>query len=273
MSKGDEIMYIKQFKELSSPQKKELYDFIKSIDFTYNKSYIEMTKIYESDTFNDGKTIFIVFHNGKIKGSAALITKEISIKGEAFITDVYVEVENGEIFLRFLIETIVECCNFYNARSIKIGVREGETDLIPYINKLKFNHIYDAVIMKYKGDKNIALEGNNDIKLEPLSISNSKQYMGIQNEAFKNSPNGGTIDELEVKDYIVQYANNKDLIGLCFHQEKPCGIYELSISGNVGWIDIIGIAPEHQGKGLGTKLITECIKKLGKKNLNDCYYL
>ena len=52
-----------------------------------------MTKIYESDTFNDGNTVFIAFDNGKIKGSIALITKEISIKGEAFITDIYVERE------------------------------------------------------------------------------------------------------------------------------------------------------------------------------------
>ena len=48
-----------------------------------------------------------------------------------------------------------------------------------------------------------------------------------------------TIDELEVKDYIVQYANNEDLIGICFVQKKPCGIYELSIDGNIGWIDTL----------------------------------
>ena len=262
-------MEIKEFKEMSPLQKKELYDFIKSMDLTYNKSYAEMTKIYESDTFNDGETVFTVFHNEKVKGIAALITKEISIKGEAFITDVYVEIDNAQRVLEILIETIVEYCNFCNTRSIKIGIREGETHLIPHISKLQFNHIYDAVIMKYKDHKDIPVKENKCIKLVPLSISNSKQYMDIHNQAFKNSPNGGTIDEVEVKDYIVRYANDEDLIGLCFCQEEPCGIYELSINGNVGWIDTIGIAPKYQKKGFGTILITECIKKLSEKNINE----
>ena len=138
---------------------------------------------------------------------------------------------------------------YCSARSIKIGIRESETHLIPYINKLEFNHIYDAVVMRYKEDKNMVLKVNNDMELIPLSILNSNEYMNIQNEAFKNSPNGGTIDEVEVKDYIVQYANNEDLIGICFSQKKPCGIYELSIDENIGWIDTLGITPIYQKKG------------------------
>ena len=103
------------------------------------------------------------------------------------------------------------------------------------------------------------------LNLMPLSILNSHEYMNIQNEAFKNSPNGGTIDEAEVKDYIVQYANNEDLIGICSAEKKPCGIYELSIDENVGWIDTIGIAPSYQSKGLGKTLIVKCIEKLYEK--------
>ena len=142
-------MEIKQFQAISSPQKKELYNFIKSTDLTYNKTYIEMTKIYESDTFNDGKSVFIIFYKGKIKGSMAVITKEISIRGEAFITDIYVERQNTEIFLKILIERVTEYCNICSARNIKLGIRESEIHLISYINKLEFNHIYDAVIMRY----------------------------------------------------------------------------------------------------------------------------
>ena len=156
-----------------------------------------------------------------------------------------------------------------NARSIKIGIRKSEKHLITYINKLGFNHIYDAVVMRYKGDKNMVLKVNNDIELKPLCILNSHEYMNIHNDAFKNSPNGGTIGEVEVKDYIVQYANNEDLIGICFSQKKPCGIYELSIDGNTGWIDTLAIAPIFQNSGLGKSLLVKCIKKLYEKNLDE----
>lgn len=262
-------MEIKQFKAISTLQKKELYNFIKGADLSYNKTYIEMTRIYEGDTFNDGDNIFILLDNDQVKGSMAIITKEISIKGEAFITDIYIGNENLEINLCFLLERAIEYCNVHSARSIKVGIRKGETHLIPYINKLEFNHIYDAVVMRYKGHKDTGLKANNHIELVPLSISNSKKYMNIQNEAFKDSPNGGSIDEVEVKDYIIQYANNEDLIGLCFAENKPCGVYELSIDGNIGWIDTLGIMPKYQKRGLGNALMIKCIKKLYEKKLEE----
>ncbi|MBZ9685148.1 GNAT family N-acetyltransferase [Clostridium estertheticum] len=262
-------MEIKEFKVISSQQRKELYNFIKSTDSTYNKSYLEMTRIYESDTFNDGNTVFIIFQKGQIKGSLALITKEISVRGEAFITDIYVKKENAEIFLNFLIKKIVEYCNMCSAISIKIGIRESEKHLIPYINKFEFSHIYDAVVIGYRGDKNTSLKLNKDMELRPLCISNSQEYMNIHNEAFKNSPNGGTIDEVEVKDYIVQYANNEDLIGICFFNKKPCGIYELSNDGNIGWIDSLAITPSFQHMGLGKLLLVKCINKLYEKKLDE----
>jgi hypothetical protein len=97
-------MEIKQFKEITIPQKKQLYNLIKNIDSNYNKTFIEMTKIYESDTFNHGNSVFILLDNYEVNGSLAIITKEISIKEEAFITDIYMAKENLERNLCFLIE-------------------------------------------------------------------------------------------------------------------------------------------------------------------------
>ena len=278
-------MEIKKFKVISIQQKKELYDFIKNVDLTYNKTYAEMIKAYESDTFNEGNNIFILFNNGEIKGSAAAITKEINIKGEAFVTDIYFQREyttnvedclnrsfnvlNTEMFLFFLIERVVEYCKKSNAKSIKIGIRESEAHLIPYMNKLEFTHIYDAVVMKYRKNKSMVLKVKNDMELIPLSIFNSYDYMDMQNEAFKNSPNGGTIDEAEVKDYIVQYANNEDLIGICDFEKTPCGIYELSLDENIGWIDTIGIIPKYQKRGLGKVLIEKCIQRLWRNGVDE----
>ena len=262
-------MEIKKFKEVSTLQKKELYNLIKSVDLTYNKSFIEMGNVYESDIFNEGNNVFILFDCGRIKGSIAVITKEISVKGEAFITDVYIENKNIENKLHFILEAILKYCNICNARNIKIGIRESEVHLIPYINKLKFMHIYDAVVMKYSEDENKVLKANKVIELRPLSISNSHEYMNIQNKAFINSPNGSTLDEVEVKDYIVKYANDEDLIGICFTGEKPCGVYELSINGDVGWINTIGILPIYQNKGLGKALIGKCIDKLQERKTDQ----
>ena len=269
MSKVGNQLEIKQFRVISTPQKKELFKFYKSADLTYSNSYIEMIRIYESDTFNYGDTVFILLHDGKIKGSVALITKEICNAGEAFITDIYVERKNEEKYLGFLIEEVTKYCSICNARSIKVGIRRNEIQLIPYVNKLEFTHIYDAMVMKYREGKHLNLIVNNEMKLKSLCILNAYEYMNIHNEAFKNSPNGSTIDELEVKDYIVQYANKEDLIGICVVQEKFCGIYELSIDGGIGWINTLAIDPICQKKGIGRALLVKCIKKLHEKNLEE----
>ncbi|MCJ7688991.1 MAG: GNAT family N-acetyltransferase, partial [Clostridiaceae bacterium] len=228
-----------------------------------------MNNVYESDIFNEGNNVFILLNCGRIKGSIAVITKEIIIKGEAFITDVYIEKENIENKVHFLLEEILKYCNVCNAKNVKIGIRESESHLIPYINKLKFIHIYDAVVMRYSEDKNMVLKANKDIELSPLSISNSHEYMNIQNQSFINSPNGSTIDEVEVKDYIVQYANDEDLIGICSTGKKPCGVYELSINGVVGWINTLGIVPIYQNKGFGKALIVKCIEKLQERKIDQ----
>jgi len=261
-------MEIKQFKLLSIPQKKELYNFIKNKDLNYSETYTEMVKMYESDIFTYGDNIFILFDNGQIKGSIAVITKEIRFKGEVYATDIYIEKEDSETTFRLLIKKMVEYCHICYVKTMKIGIRANETYLIPYINKLKFDHIYDAVVMKYRKDKNIILKIN-DVELSPLRISNSNEYINIHNDAFRDSPNGASIDEIEVKDYIVQYANNEDLIGICSLSKKECGIYELSIHENIGWVDTLGIIPAYQNKGLGKKLLENCIKKLFDKNLDE----
>ena len=266
---GDDFMEIKKFKEISIPQKKELYNFIKNINSTYNKTYIEMTKIYESDTFNEGDSVFILLDNYEVKGSLAIITKEISIKGEAFITDIYMANENLERNLCILIEEATNYCSNCCAGSVKVGIRESETHLIPYINKFEFIHIYDAVVMRYKGDNDIVLKLDKKIELVDLSTSNSRQYMNIQNEAFINSPNGGTIGQVEVMDYIVKYANNQDLIGLCYFEKKPCGMYELSLDGDIGWIDTLAVSPESQKKGIGKLLLMKCIERLWEKHIEE----
>jgi len=264
-------MEFRRFKVLSTLQRKELYNFIIRSDLTYKKTYIEMIKTYESDIFNEGNNTFILFGNGLVKGSVAVITREISIKGEAYATDIHIENKDVDVetTLCLLLKEVSNYCNSCGARVLKVGIRENKKQLISYLKKIEFTHIYDAVVMSYKKDKNMVLKVNNDMELIPLKILNSHEYMNIHNGAFESSPNGSTIDEIEVKDYIVQYANNENLIGICIVQKRPCGIYELSIDENIGWIDILGITPSYQNEGLGKKLLAKCIERLYEKSLDE----
>jgi len=52
-------------------------------------------------------------------------------------------------------------------------------------------------------------------------------------------------------------------------KKKPCGIYELSLDGKIGWIDTIGIVPEYQKRGLGKDLVEKCIQRLWENSINE----
>ena len=60
-------MEIKQFKVISTTQKNELFNFIKSTDLTYNKSYIEMIKYMKVIPLIMGTQFLSYFMMGKLK--------------------------------------------------------------------------------------------------------------------------------------------------------------------------------------------------------------
>lgn len=104
-----------------------------------------------------------------------------------------------------------------------------------------------------------------DSELLPLSTeAEIHAYCETSNAAFLDSPMGGQLSRKEVRK-MKEEAQDPDLLGVAYLQDKPFGIYNLDLKGSIGWIEGIGIAPAYRRKGLGEEILTRCMQLLKSK--------
>lgn len=263
-------MEILTFNKLCNRNKEDLYNFINNLDIDYNKSFEDMIKVFESEVFNYGENVFVIFENGYIKGSISVITRETKVSGDAYITDIHIEEDtlrkNSKI-LSSLMGEAEKACDTPFTKKIILGIRNELMYLSSYIESYNFKYIHDAIIMKYDLDKISQLENNIKVEFIPLTDENKDEFRTIHNEAFKGSPNAATLSEEEVQDFIFQYRGNEDLVGIVKNNNNSAGIYMLADIDNEGWIDNIGVLNSSRRNGIGKAIIKKSIQLLKKRNV------
>lgn len=264
-------MEILSFNKLSNENKEDLYNFIISLDEYYNKSLEEMIKLFESEVFNYGENVFVIFENGCIKGTMSAITRETKISGQAYITDIYIEEstlkENFSIFSS-LITKAEKACDTNFTKKVVLGIKNKIMYLSPYIERHNFKHIHDAIIMKYDFHNEPKLESNTEVEFISLTYENKDEFRTIHNEAFRGSANAATLSEEEVQEFIFQYKGNEELIGIVKYNSNNVGIYMLADIDNEGWIDNIGILNEFRGNGIGKAVVRKSVEILKSRNID-----
>lgn len=198
-------MEILTFNKLRNENKEDLYNFINNLDIDYNKSFEDMIKVFESEVFNYGENVFVTFEDGYIKGTISVITRETKVSGDVYITDIYIAedtLQKNSKILSSLMSKAEEACDTPFTEKIILGIRNKIMYLSSYIESYNFKYIHDATIMKYDLDKISQLENNIKVEFIPLTNENKDEFRTIHNEAFKGSPNAGTLSEEEVQDFI-----------------------------------------------------------------------
>ncbi|WP_461615456.1 GNAT family N-acetyltransferase [Clostridium sp. Marseille-QA1073] len=263
-------MKILTFDELYDKNREDLYNFIINLDENYNRTLEDMIKLFESEVFNYGKHVFIIFEDGDIKGAISAITREIKISGDGYITDTYIEektLQKNPNILSLLMSKAEKTCNKAFSKRIILGIRNKIMYLSPYIEIYNFKYIHDAIIMKYDFDKLSQLQSNIEVEFIPLTENNISEFRIIHNEAFKGIPNAGTLSEEEVENFIHQYKGNEELIGIVKENGVNAGIYMLADIDNEGWIDNIGVLSSFRKNGIGKAIINKSIQLLKKRNV------
>lgn len=300
-------MAIFSFKELDSEKRLQVYDFIKEANELFDKSFEEMEKFYLSEVFNNGDTLIVSFYDNKILGTIGVIIKEVPIKGEAFITEIFMNKDfldyslkaYGEHIVNELLHRAVNICEEHGANKISLGIKNKLSFLEGYILSNDFFKTHEAIIMKYtKKEKHqvntlqcsLETEGKEETKshplnplietkphsdeeacveLLPLNEETLEKFMNIHNAGFKDTPNAATLSLNETRELFHGYKGSEDLIGIVKWEKQSIGIYMLAIADNVGWIDNIAILEEFRGKSFGKLLINKCIDLLRCKGLEN----
>ncbi|TDT57293.1 GNAT family N-acetyltransferase [Fonticella tunisiensis] len=248
-------MIIKSFIELTMEEKQKLYNYIISIGSNYSfDSFKEMVKDYIGIVFNCGESHFSLWDDGEIKGTLAVITKNVEENGEAFLTCVNIREEDKGYFT-FLLKRGMKYISTIKPKIVKLGIYTGISYLIPCVLDFGFKEVYKAMIMKHEENSGYYMKFPDEVEFINISKENKMIFQQIHNDAFINSPNGSILTDDQMEELMNEYRQCPHMAGLMYYKGRPAGIYELSIKNDVGWIDGIGIAPEFQGKGLGKILL------------------
>ncbi len=278
MQNGVKNMGIISFDKLKKDNYKEVYEFIKERGSAFISSLEAMENFYLGEAFEGGTNLFLAFQGNVIVGTMGVITKEVPIKKEAFITEIYLREEFsdnsfksfGKASIDSLLERCIIICEKCKASKITLGFKNRLKFLEPYILSRGFNKAHEAIIMKYKKTyEDVERENTNELNLIPLEESTLEEFVEVHNQAFKDTTNGANLSLAEAQELLLQYNEYRELIGIVKKAENTIGIYMLAMVDKVGWIDNIGILEKYRGKGYGKALMNKSISKLLSYNPMD----
>lgn len=245
-----EINMIISWSSLDEQLKEEALSFILDHSTSLYYGNIEDRKKYlKGSTFNKGDTLKFYYDDSRFIGSIGIVTAEITVKKEAYITEIIILDKSLEVF-KELLHDAISVCNYAGAEIITLGLKPNNSFLSDHLIDSSFirSHSFVKLIHNKKSETKYD-------NLIPLNRENAPIFADIMTSSFLNSPNGGSLSVEEAYELIDDPDSNK--YGLLEVHGRYVGVYELRVTGKKGWIDSIGIKPSCQNKGYGKILLKQ----------------
>jgi GNAT superfamily N-acetyltransferase len=252
---------IRAFQTLSPSERDQLFDLVQNHDPALFPTLEKMIRVYGGIVYDRGESQFSCWEMGRIRGAIALVTKEIEIKAEAFVHGVFIdETAAFEGLLRRALEYLPR-----KPLNVKLGLPPEETKLGEIAHRQGFREAYSLLELTYGGH---SFSQTKFLRFDALKKKNGKLFQGASNGAFLHSPNGAQLSEEEIDELIVN-NEGQELMGIAFSGERAVGVYQLSLKDGIGWIDTIGIHPDHQGQGFGKAMLEHCLNCLEARGASE----
>lgn len=266
----NEDILIKRYVDLTEMEKVLLLEFIQSYSNPLSPGTIqEMDNYFNSSAFNFGKNHWSCWENGHAVSSIGYVDKEIPIKGEAYMASVYCLADYRKT-VRYLYERALECSEYQEGFTIKLGLFREVRYLAPEFQKIGFREEYHLVEMSHDLEK----EENEDffneggvLEYETVKRENLEVFLRIHNDAFINSPNGATMDLAEGLTMLEEKREISWQMLLFKKDDIPVGIVILDVKDEIGTIEGLAVDPTHMGKGNGKRVLQSALKIMGEKGL------
>jgi ribosomal protein S18 acetylase RimI-like enzyme len=253
---------IKNYLELSEIDLEKFIEF-KNRNKEEKLPFEELDKIFKSDEFDFGKGVIIKMNEKHIEGNVSIVLKECDKKGIAYIVrlDINEDVENKKLVTQEIIEASKDIAKKYGANKAFMGTEN--TEIIDILNSLNRNKQYSMVEMILED----RVHRYTPFNLVALSENNKREYLSIYNDAFYDVPNGATVTENEVEDYI-KNANEKNSYYIVLINNEMAGFIQFNIVDNTGEFDL-GLAKAARGQGFGKQLLETAISFLNSKKVEQ----
>lgn len=226
-------------------------------------SFHDLDKQFKSVEFDFGKGVIVKINDENIIGTVSVILKECSKKEIAYVIklDINERVEDKKSAICEIVEESKIVAKKYGAKQIFLGTKDEM--IIRTLNDLNIDKQYSAIRMTLE-DRRVKYT---PLKLTKLSEQNKKEYLVIYNDAFKEVPNGATLKEKEVEEYIKKADENNCYYIATMNNDKV-GFLQFNIQEDVGEFDL-GLIKAVRGKGYGKLLLETAISFLNEKKVAE----
>lgn len=252
---------LRSFDALSQSEREQLFQLANRWDPDRYDDLVDMSANYDSLAFEGGRQLFTLWNGKELVASLGLITKELQIKGEAFVTSLY-----GDD--REALDALLTHARSLIPPTRHVLIHLSQAPSARHLNPWALAHGFEpecSSLVLARQATSLPTRHRMTSELLPLSTeAEIHAYCDTSNAAFLDSPMGGQLSPTEVRK-MKEEAQDLDLLGVAYLHGKPFGIYNLDLKGSVGWIEGIGIAPTYRGKGLGAELLTRCMQVLKSK--------
>ncbi|MDB5096837.1 MAG: GCN5-related N-acetyltransferase [Cyanobacteria bacterium RYN_339] len=250
---------IRPYCDLSEGQRAQLYAFTRRHDPERFHDAGIMELCYHSAAFEHGASQFTVWRGEELVGAMGAVIREAKERGEIFITAVAIEPGHEDIFKPLLDRTFA-CMPPLDGVAVHMGIQPSKPDIETMAAAQGFVVGYDGLVMTYRGAE-FALGAEPAWRVETVDEANCEPYRWVLDSAFRNSPNGATVDMEQIRELMAEISH-PSLLGLAWLGDKPAAAFELAVQGEEGWIEAIAVSPELQGRGIGRRMLPVAIERL-----------
>lgn len=264
-------MQILPFTELEPTKYLELYNHVTTVrkNQHYFSNLDEMVEDYRGETFASGENLYIALQDGQICGTIGMITREIDLKGEAFITAVNIAPEETDVF-QALLQHVLQQLKGQRCK-VKVGIPYETAWLKSVALEAGFEPVYESHHMQLVDSTWLdALTIPEGLHFEQINTANMLDLLHVSNSAFLNSPNGAQMTERDLQDALEKVREYPNFEQVAYLGSEPAIFISLRKVEEEGWIEALGVHPTLHGRGLakyGLKQGVETLRKAGCKQI------
>ena len=266
-------MEILSFAQLDQSRHQDLYDFILTMrrDPHYFSDLSSMVCNYSAPVFANGTQFYICTEGERICGTLGMITKEVEIKEEVFITAINIHPDYFDV-LKDLLEHAEKQIAQLAYQRIKVGIPPEQSHLIPVAEQAGFGLAYTGHCLKLSDCVALmSLPVPEELQFQELTQDNFADLMLVSNGAFHTSPNGATITPDQMDEIMEKVQKHPGFEQIGYYQGKPAISISLEKVGEEGWIEGLGVHPKFQGRGLAKFGLRQAIETLREAGLREIY--
>lgn len=250
---------IRRYVELSAPQRERLFAFTFEHDPERFADLTSMELAYRSAAFEHGTSQFSLWQGEALQGAMGAVVREAGLRGEVFVTAIALT-PGHEAGFPLLLAKAFGCMPTLPGLVVKMGISPRHPHVEALARAQGFCPDYDGLVMTYTPG---AFTPTRDAawRVETVCEANRVDYRKVLDAAFRDSPNGATVDDEQIAELMAEIPS-PDLLALGYWEERPVAAMELSLAGETGWIEALAVLPDCQGQGHGKRLLGDALARL-----------